>query len=53
MTHESDPEFAQHLVREERALPRYVLELVRCVEEARDMVQETVALLWARRAEHD
>lgn len=48
-----DPEFVQHLVREERALLRFVMGFVPSVEEARDVVQETAALLWERRAEFD
>jgi len=53
MTADHDPEFVQHLVREERALLRFVMGLVPCMEEARDVVQETTALLWERRAEFD
>jgi RNA polymerase sigma-70 factor (ECF subfamily) len=53
MTPHDDPVFVQHLVREERALLRFVMGFVPSLEDARDVVQETVALLWERRAEFD
>src|SRR5262249_53958904 len=53
MTLLSDPVFVQHLVREERALLRFVMHFVPSLDDARDIVQETVALLWAQRAEFD
>src|SRR5258706_4223616 len=53
MTLLSDPVFVQYLEREERALLRFVMGFVPSLDDARDIVQETVALLWEQRAECD
>jgi RNA polymerase sigma-70 factor, ECF subfamily len=53
MTLHSDPEFAQHVEREERALLRFVMGFVPSLDDAREIVQETVTLLWEQRAEFD
>jgi RNA polymerase sigma-70 factor (ECF subfamily) len=53
MTLLSDRTFAQYLEREERALLRFVMGFVPSLDDAREIVQETVTLLWEQRAEFD
>lgn len=43
----------QLIVRDERALLRFVLGFVPSIVDAGEIVQETVALLWEKRNEYD
>ena len=49
----SEDAFLRYFLTEERALLRYILQSVPMLSDARDVLQETLVTLWAKRQEFD
>jgi RNA polymerase sigma-70 factor (ECF subfamily) len=50
---QSDDAFLRNILTQERALLRYILQSVPMLSDARDVLQETLLTLWAKRLEFD